>query len=111
WATPPAGVSATAGCGSVTVSSDTGGTPVSCTWSQGGTSVTTQVSVRRDASPPAVSAAPERGPDANGWYNHGVAVRFSGSDGVSGVSSCSSDTTYSGPDRADASVSGTCTNG
>ena len=96
-------------CASVTVTSDTAGTPVSCAASDG--SVMTTVNVRRDASPPSVSAAPERGPDASGWYNHGVAVRFSGSDGVSGVSSCSSDSSYSGPDSAGASVSGTCTNG
>ena len=97
--------------GSVTISSDTSGTPVSCTASDGNGSVTTTVNVRRDASPPSVSAAPDRGPDANGWYNHGVTVRFSGSDGISGISSCSSDSSYSGPDKADASVSGTCTNG
>ncbi len=104
WSTP--------GCKAVTISSDTSGTPVSCTASDGGpTSVTTTVTIMRDASPPSVSAASDRGPDANGWYNHGVTVRFSGSDGTSGVSSCSSDTTYAGPDKADASVSGTCTNG
>ena len=40
---------------------------------------------------------PDRGPDANGWYNHGLNVGFSGSDGVSGISSCSSGS-YSGPD-------------
>ena len=99
----------TANCGSVTISSDTSGTPVSCTASDG--SVTTTVKVRRDASPPSVSGSPDRGPDANGWYNHGVTVRFSGSDGVSGISSCSSESTYGGPDKADASMSGTCTNG
>ena len=99
------------GCKAVTISSDTSGTPVSCTASDGNASVTTTVTVRRDASPPSVSAAADRGPDANGWYNHGVTVRFSGSDGISGISSCSSDITYGGPDKADASVSGTCTNG
>src|SRR4249919_26848 len=78
----------TASCASVTITSDTAGTPVSCSASDG--SVTTTVNVRRDASPPSVSASPSRGPDANGWYNHGLDVAFSGGDGVSGISSCSS---------------------
>ena len=40
--------------------------------------MTTTVNVRRDASPPSVSGSPDRGPDANGWYNHGLNVGFSG---------------------------------
>jgi hypothetical protein len=61
-----------------------------------------------DATAPSVNAAPARAPDANGWYNHAVAVGFSGSDGVSGVGSCTS-ASYGGPDSAGASVSGSCT--
>jgi large repetitive protein len=49
-----------------------------------------------------------RPPDANGWYNKPVAIEFSGSDGLSGLDACTA-TTYGGPDSADASVSGTCT--
>lgn len=97
-------------CPSTTVSSDTSGTPVSCTVTDGSGSVTTTINVRRDASPPSISASAERGPDANDWYSRGVAIRFSGSDGTSGISSCSSGN-YSGPDTASGSVSGTCTNG
>jgi hypothetical protein len=61
-----------------------------------------------DATPPSVTASPARGADANGWYNHAVAVAFSGSDGVSGLAGCTS-ATYSGPDSGSASVSGSCT--
>jgi hypothetical protein len=64
--------------------------------------------VRKDSSPPTVRAKPERGPDNNGWYNHGVRVEFEGDDGASGVAGCTS-TTYAGPDGASAAVSGTCT--
>jgi len=109
WSAPPPNVTAV-GCGPVTISSDTSGTPVSCTWRNAEGDTIKTVNVRRDASPPSVSASPDRGPDANGWYNHGVSIAFSGSDPTSGVSSCSSGG-YSGPDKADASVSGTCTNG
>lgn len=62
-----------------------------------------------DATPPTgVSGVADRVPDSNGWYNHGVAWTFNGSDAISGIGTCTQ-TTYSGPDSATASVSGTCT--
>ena len=64
--------------------------------------------IKIDATPPAVTAAPARVPDSNGWYNKPVGVSFSGTDATSSVASCSA-TTYSGPDSASAQVSGTCT--
>jgi hypothetical protein len=69
---------------------------------------TGQASVRYDATPPAVTApSPDRKPDANGWYNHPVAVHFGGTDSASGIDSCTT-ATYSGPDTNGTSVSGTC---
>jgi hypothetical protein len=44
----------------------------------------------------------------NGWYNHPVSFGFSGTDGVSGIASCSSQS-YGGGDGGSLSVSGTCT--
>jgi hypothetical protein len=64
--------------------------------------------LRYDATAPSVSGAPQRGPDANGWYNHSVPVAFNGSDATSGVESCSS-ATYAGPDNEAANVAGSCT--
>lgn len=107
WSAPPAGVTAT-GCGQVAIRSDTSGTPVSCTWSNADGARSTSVVVRRDATPPSVRGTPERGPDAGGWYNRPVSVEFSGDDGTSGVSSCSSKVTYGGPDGS-GSASGSCT--
>src|SRR5262249_45842184 len=109
WAAPPSGVSAS-GCGATTISNDTGGAGVSCTWSNSSGSRTTTVTVRRDATPPSVTAAADRGTDANGWFNHPVNVAFSGSDKTSGISSCTS-TTYKGPDTTGTSVRGSCTDG
>jgi hypothetical protein len=97
------------GCPGTTISNDTSGTPVSCTASNAEGSTTTTVNVRKDGSPPGVRAAIDRGPDSNGWYNHAVSVQFEGDDGTSGVASCSSAATYTGPDSGTASVSGTCT--
>ena len=70
-------------------------------------SVTSTVIVRRDASPPAVTASPDRGPDNNGWYSRAVSITFSGDDGTSGVASCTS-ATYSGPDTGGVTVNGSC---
>jgi hypothetical protein len=57
-------------------------------------------------------AAPERPPDSNGWYNHPVAVTFSGR-GYSGPASCfangtSATTIYSGPDAVTTTVGAKC---
>jgi hypothetical protein len=61
-----------------------------------------------DATPPTVSSAtPDRGPDADGWYNHTLSVAFSGADATSGIASCDS-SSYAKPDSAKASVSGRC---
>jgi hypothetical protein len=66
------------------------------------------VGLKYDASPPAVTGASAgRSPDAGDWYNRPVEVVFAGSDGLSGLASCSG-ATYSGPDGASASVSGSC---
>src|SRR5919198_2947863 len=66
------------------------------------------LSFQYDATQPtSVQGALSRQPDANGWYNHPLPISFSGSDALSGLASCSSPT-YSGPDRADAVVSGSC---
>jgi len=62
-----------------------------------------------DADPPTgVTAALSRPADFNGWFNHAVAATWSGTDATSGIASCST-TTYSGPDKASAPISGGCT--
>jgi hypothetical protein len=76
--------------------------------SAGGTTTITTKAISIDATPPAVTSAPARVPDSNGWYNKPVGVSFSGTDATSGVASCSA-STYAGPDSAGAQVSGTCT--
>ena len=66
-------------------------------------------SIKIDANPPTnVSASLARAPDFNGWYNHPVGVGWQGSDATSGIASCST-TTYGGPDRSPAALTGTCT--
>ena len=62
--------------------------------------------LKYDETAPQSSPA-ARPPDANGWHNHAVTVTFQGTDGTSGVATCTQ-TTYSGPDDPSVALSGTC---
>jgi hypothetical protein len=74
----------------------------------GNTSASSTVNLKFDATPPAATAAAERPPDGKGWYRKPVTVRFTGSDGASGVASCTPAVRYEGPDRQDVSLAGSC---
>jgi hypothetical protein len=74
----------------------------------GNASAPTGVALKFDATPPATTAAAERPPDGKGWYRRPVTVRFNGSDGASGVASCTPAVRYAGPDRKDVSLAGSC---
>ena len=90
-----------------TLTADTPGTRLSCkAWSDGG-ETTKSLTIRLDKTPPAVSASPNRQPDANSWYNHPLQVVFGGTDATSGIGSCSS-VSYAGPDNGAAAVPGSC---
>jgi hypothetical protein len=103
------GAARTSGCDRQTVS-DVVGKQITCTVSYNNGSIASlSVTINSDTMPPTItSAGPARGPDANGWYNHPVAVVFSGSDATSGVASCTS-ITYRGPDTGGTTIGGTCT--
>src|SRR5262245_17138683 len=100
-------------CGASTQSAETSSATFSCEASAtDGMSTATakrSVSVKVDLTAPSVSGASfARAPDGGGWYNHPVAIAFTGSDNLSGVASCTG-ATYGGPDSGGVSVSGTCT--
>ena len=81
-----------------------------CTDKAGNASAPVTFSFRFDATPPTgIAAAPARPPDHDGWYNHPLAVQWSGSDALSGIASCTSadygDAAAAGP----AVLSGGCT--
>jgi hypothetical protein len=82
----------------------------SCTDKAGNAGTPAPFSIKYDATPPVAAAAPDRGPDSNGWYNHSLTISWSSSDAVSGIASCSS-ASYGGPDGTSISRSGTCTDG
>ena len=75
----------------------------------GNTSASSNFGFQYDDTGPAVTATPSRSPDSNGWYNHPLTVGFNGTDATSGLDTCSAPQNYSGPDNANASVTGSCT--
>ncbi len=105
-----------------TLSGVSGSCPADQTFSSDGTAtakatVSDQAGNRTSASfgpiniskiPLAVVATTERAADSNGWYNHAVKVTFTPTGGAGNVS-CDAAKTYSGPDSATASVTGSCT--
>ena len=101
------GETASTGCDAVTLSVDTPGTKLTCSAESGADQTTKSVTIKLDRTAPIVTAAAERLPTASGWYTSPVTVSFSGTDGTSGVASCSSGR-YAGPDHPAAVVPGSC---
>ncbi|HKY24406.1 MAG TPA: hypothetical protein VJM07_04580 [Gaiella sp.] len=89
---------------------DSGGATITGTCTDGaGNSASGSFTIKYDATPPAVTAAPDRPPDAQGgWYNHPVKVTFTGKDGGAGVAECTQPVTYAGPDANPAKIVGQC---
>jgi hypothetical protein len=105
---PESIILSTSGCDTVTFSADTTGVSRTCSATSDGGTTTVTKPLKLDKTPPVASAGASRGPDSNGWYNHALSVSFSGSDGTSGLDSCSPTTSYGGPDSGGASVGGMC---
>jgi hypothetical protein len=106
WTVLPTSATKT-GCENKTLTTDTTGSNEYCR-AQDGSSVIREVTIMVDKTPPVVTGAqPARGADFGGWYNHPVAISFSGSDQTSGIDSCTAPT-YAGPDSGAASLFGTC---
>jgi hypothetical protein len=93
-----------------TIPGPTTGTTRSCTaWNaDGSTTRVTNPPIKIDATPPTgVGLRMARAPDHSGWYNHAVAVTWSGRDATSGIATCSS-LNYAGPDGVGVVVRGRC---
>jgi hypothetical protein len=103
-------VSGIDGCTSASYSGpDNGSASVAGTCrDKAGNTASGSFALRYDATPPtAPSAAPDRPPDSNGWYNHKLAVTFAASDATSGVASCDAPS-YDKPNDAAATLTGRC---
>jgi hypothetical protein len=97
-------LSGIASCSGGTIPGSSGG---GCT-DNAGNSASAGVSINYDSSGPSIDSITfDRQPDSNGWYNHPVQVVFHGSDGGSGIGSCTA-VTYAGPDTTSKTVNGSC---
>ena len=106
---PESIILSTEGCDARTLSADTTGITLACRAESDGGITTVSKTFRIDKTAPGATPSPARQADANGWYNHSLSVGFSGSDATSGLDACSQAKTYSGPDSASATVTGSCT--
>src|SRR5436190_11600628 len=66
------------------------------------------LTIQIDMTPPTISGAPDRLPNANGWYNADVTVTFTAMDALSGIASSTGPITLSG-EGANQSATGTAT--
>ena len=104
------GAANSSGCDAKTLTADTSGVALTCSASNAdGTSTASKSrTFKIDKTAPVVTATPARPADKGGWYNHPLAVTFSGTDATSGIGACTS-ADYKGPDAPSATVSGSCT--
>jgi uncharacterized repeat protein (TIGR01451 family) len=75
-------ISAQSGCDSATISSDTAGTPLTCTATSTGGTLSASVTIKRDATPPSTSSRVSNGTDQ-------ATITLDASDALSGLASTS----------------------
>lgn len=99
-------ITSKSGCDSTTINYDTAGVTLTCTATSAGGTSSQSVTIKRDATPPSITAS--RSPEANayGWNNTDVTVSFSCSDALSGIDVCPADVVVS-TEGAGQSVTGT----
>lgn len=108
-ADPESGIVSSSGCAPLTVASDTPGATFTCTATDGaGQSSSSSVTVKLDATPPAIAASRSPQPNTAGWNNTDVTASFSCSDGTSGVSSLSPVSAVVSTEGANQSVTAIC---
>jgi len=73
----------------------------------GNTATATESGINIDKTAPTISAARDRTPNANDWYNADVTVTFTCGDALSGIASCTSPITFG--EGADQSAKGDVT--
>lgn len=107
---PESAITFTSGCGPTTISADTLGTTLTCTATSAGGTSSASVTIKRDATPPTITASiSPASPAATGWYNISTGaptVSFTCNDtGGSGLADPCPDPVTLG-NGADQSVSG-----
>jgi hypothetical protein len=93
------GETSQAGCDPKTVASDTSAMTFTCTASNDGGAVSRSVTIRLDTRKPTIELDYLPPPNAYGWHNKDVTVRFSCTDERSGVAFCSPDVEFGAEGR------------
>lgn len=88
-ADPESAITAQSGCGVSSVTSDTEGITFTCTATSAGGTASQSVTIRRDSTPPIVTATRTPPPNAFGWNNTDVTARFEATDRLSGIDGAS----------------------
>ena len=106
---PESGIANTNGCDVRTFTQETSGTGRTC-WAENGVGLpsSTTVTVRIDKTAPTAAGSFDRPPDFDGWYTRATTASFSGTDALSGISSCHPPIAYAGPDTESAALTGSC---
>ena len=87
---PESTVGTKTGCGATSVAQDTAGITLTCTATSNGGTSSNNVTLKRDATPPALTfGATTPAPNAGGWNGSDVSIPFTTSDDTSGVASAS----------------------
>jgi sugar lactone lactonase YvrE len=83
-------ITASSGCTTSSVTTDTAGTTFTCTATSGGGTASSSITVKRDTVAPTLTfGAPSPAADASGWNSSDVAIPFTTNDALSGVFSMS----------------------
>ncbi len=75
------------GCGTLTINTNQAGQEVSCSATSSGGTSTSKVTIKRDATAPTISGTATGTHGAGDWFIDDVAIAFTASDDISGVSS------------------------
>jgi sugar lactone lactonase YvrE len=87
---PESTVGTKTGCSATSVTEDTTGITLTCTATSAGGTSSSDVTLKRDATPPALTfGAATPAPNAGGWNGSDVNIPFTTSDDTSGVASAS----------------------
>ena len=105
---PNSAITSQTGCGPTVVSADTASVTFTCTATSSGGTASQSVTLKRDATAPTATATVSPAPNGAGWNNTSVTVTFTGTDGLSGVVSCTAPVAVS-TEGAGQLASGTCT--
>ncbi|TAK20684.1 MAG: choice-of-anchor C family protein [Chloroflexota bacterium] len=103
-------ISASSGCGSSVVTTDTAAATFTCTATSAGGPASQSVTVKVDQTGPSATLAVVGGTlGSNGWYTSDVTVATSGTDSVSGPATCTANQTQTS-ETVGTTFNGACTN-